>query len=80
MLPRVPWLRALSPREESFGAVTYPTAPSGLWTTGIKKGLTVPGTLLDSHVSKACLHVTEAAARCADIPLQFGSIVQRRPS
>jgi hypothetical protein len=68
------------PREESSGAATYPTATSGLWTTGIKKGLTAPGTQLGSHVSKARSRVTEAPARRADRPLQFGSTVQRRPS
>jgi hypothetical protein len=65
-LPRVIWLRALSPREEISSAATYLMAPSGLWTTGIKKSLAAPGMQLDSHVSKA--------------RLQFGSIVQRRPS
>jgi hypothetical protein len=68
------------PREESSGAATYPMATSGLWTTGIKKGLTAPGTQLGSHVSKARSRVTEAPARRADRPLQFGSTVQRRPS
>jgi hypothetical protein len=95
-LPRVPQLRtsppyqgglwryhvasALHPREESSGATTYPMAPSGLCTTGIKKGLTAPGTQLSSHVSKARSYVTEALARRADRPLQFGSAVQRSPS
>jgi hypothetical protein len=95
-LPRVPQLRtsppcrgelrrchvapASPPREESSGAATYPTAPSGLWTTGIKKGLAVLGTQLGSHVSKARSCVTEAPARRADMPLQFGSTMQRRPS
>jgi hypothetical protein len=35
---------ASPPREESSGAATYPTAPSGLWTTEIKKCLAAPGT------------------------------------
>jgi hypothetical protein len=35
---------ASPPREESSGAATYPTVPSGLWTTGIKKGLAASGT------------------------------------
>jgi hypothetical protein len=51
---------ALPPREESSGAVTYPTTPSGLWTTGIKKDLATPATQLSSHVSKARSRVTEA--------------------
>jgi hypothetical protein len=95
-MPHVPQLRTLPPcrgglwcchvapashpREESSNAATYPMAPSGLWTTRIKKGLAVPGTQLGSHVSKARLRVTEAPARRADKPLQFGSTVQHRPS
>jgi hypothetical protein len=91
-LPRVPQLRTSlpcrgglrrchvaptsPPREESSGAATYPTASSGLWTTGIKNDLTALGTQLGSHVSKARPRVTEAPTR----PLQFGSIVQRNPS
>jgi hypothetical protein len=39
-----------------------------------------PGTHLVSHVSKAWVRVTEAPARRADVPLQFGSTVQRMPS
>jgi hypothetical protein len=102
-LPRVPWLRALPPREESSGAAMcslasdlaslprwaptlshgpgltnprgklrcchVPHGPSGLWTTGIKKGLAVPGMQLGSHVSKARPRVTEAPVRHADRPL-----------
>jgi hypothetical protein len=75
-LPHVPWLRALPPREESSSAATYPMAPSGLCTTGIKKGLAALGTQLGLHVSKARSCVTEAPARRADMPLQFGSTVQ----
>jgi hypothetical protein len=71
---------ALPPREESSGAATYLTVPSGLWTTGIKKGLAGPSTQLGSHVSKAWSRVTEAPVRRADMPLQFGSTEQRRPS
>jgi hypothetical protein len=71
---------ASPPREESSGATTYPTAPSGLWTTEIKKDLDAPGTQLSSHVSKVWLRITEVLARHADIPLQFGSTVQYRPS
>jgi hypothetical protein len=37
-------------------------APSGLWTTGIKKGLAALGTQLGSRVSMACSCVTEALA------------------
>jgi hypothetical protein len=37
MLPRVPWLRALPPREESSGAAMYRTTPNGLWTTVTKR-------------------------------------------
>jgi hypothetical protein len=85
VLPRVPQLRtsppcrgglrrchvapASPPREESSGAATYPTAPSGLWTTGIKKGVAALGTQLGSHVSKAWSRVTEAPARREDMPL-----------
>jgi hypothetical protein len=79
-LPRVLWLWALPPCGECFGAATYRTAPSGLWTTGIKKGVATLDTQLGSHVSKARSHVTEAPARRADMPLQFGSTVQCRPS
>jgi hypothetical protein len=79
-LPRVTRLRARSPQEESSGAATYPTAPSGLWTIGTKKGLVALVTQLASHVSKARSCVTEAPARHADRPLQFDSIVQRQPS
>jgi hypothetical protein len=80
VLSHVPSLRALPLREESSDAATYPTAPSGLWTTGIKKGLAAPGTQLDSHVSKARLRVTEASVKRADRLLQLSSIVQRWPS
>jgi hypothetical protein len=80
VLSCVPWLRALSFREESSGAVTYPTAPSGLWTTGIKKGLAAPDTQLGSYVFKARSRITEAPVRRADKPLQFGSTVQHRLS
>jgi hypothetical protein len=45
---------------QSFGATTYPTALSGLWITGIKKGLAASGTQLGLHVSKARARVTEA--------------------
>jgi hypothetical protein len=68
------------PAEVGSGAATYPTAPSGLWTTGIKKGLAAPGMQLGSHVSKARLRVIKPPARRADMPLQFCSTVQRRPS
>jgi hypothetical protein len=71
---------ASPPREESSGAATYPTAPSGLWITGIKKDLTAPDMQLSSHVSKARSRVTEAPARRADMPLQFSSTVQHRPN
>jgi hypothetical protein len=64
-VPRVPWLRALPPRQESSGAAMCSSAldlasllrwapalprgpsltfPSGLCTTGIKKGLAASGT------------------------------------
>jgi hypothetical protein len=36
------------------------TASSGLWTTGIKKGLAALGTQLGSRISKAHSCVTEA--------------------
>jgi hypothetical protein len=68
------------PAKVSPGAATYPMALIGLWTTGIKKGISSPGTQLGSHVSKARVRVTKALARCADMPLQFGSTMQRRPS
>jgi hypothetical protein len=79
-LPRVSWLQALPPREESSGAATYSITPSGLWTTGIKKGLAAPGTQVGSHASKTCSRITETPARRVDKTLQFGSIVQRRPN
>jgi hypothetical protein len=72
----VPQLWTSPPREESSGAATYPTARSGLWTTGIKKGLTAPGMQLGSYVSKARSCVTETSARHAEMPLQFVSTVQ----
>jgi hypothetical protein len=37
-----------------------PTAPGGLWTTGIKKALAILGTQLGSRISKARSCVTEA--------------------
>jgi hypothetical protein len=58
----------------------YPTGLSGLRTTGIKKGLAAPHTQLGSHVSKGRSRVTEAPTTRADMPLQFGSTVQRSPS
>jgi hypothetical protein len=54
VLLRVPWPRALPPREESSDAATCPMAPNGQWTTGIKKGLAALGTQLGTHVSKGC--------------------------
>jgi hypothetical protein len=39
-----------------------PTAPGGLWTTGIKKGLVAHGMQLGSRVFKARSFVTEASA------------------
>jgi hypothetical protein len=48
--------------EGSSGAATCPTAPVGVWTTEIKKGLAALSTQLGSHVSKACTCVTEAPA------------------
>jgi hypothetical protein len=39
-----------------------PTAPSGLWTTGIKKSLAALGTQLGPRVSKARSCITEAPA------------------
>jgi hypothetical protein len=80
------WLRrchvalVLPPREESSDAATYPTISSGLCTIGIKKYLTAPDRQLGSHVSKAQSRIAEAPARRADMPLQFGLIVQHRPS
>jgi hypothetical protein len=68
-LSRVPWLQALPPREVGSGTAMYPTAPSGLWTTGIKKDLVAQGTQLGSHMSKAWSHVTYALARRADMLL-----------
>jgi hypothetical protein len=95
-LPRIPQFRTSSPyrgglwryhvapasppREESSGASTYHTDPSGLWTTGIKKDLATPGTQLDSHVSKARSRVIETLARRADRPVQFSLTVQRSPN
>jgi hypothetical protein len=40
-----------------------PTAPGGLWTTGIKKDLAALGTQLGSRVSKARPCVTEVPTR-----------------
>jgi hypothetical protein len=71
---------ASPPREESYGAATYPTIPSGLCTTGINKDLAALATQLGSHVSKARPRVTEAPARHADRSLQFGSTMQRMPN
>jgi hypothetical protein len=68
-LSRVPQFQALPPREESSGVATYPTAPSGLWTTGIKKCLTAPGTRLGSHIYKVHSCVSEVPVRRADMPL-----------
>jgi hypothetical protein len=64
------------PDEVSSGAATYLTAPSGLWTVGIKKDLAILGTQLGSHVSKARSRITEVPTRRADMPLQFDSTVQ----
>jgi hypothetical protein len=61
---------ASPPREESSGAAMYPMAPSGLWTTGIKKSLATLGTQLGSHMYKARSCVTEAPARRAVQPLR----------
>jgi hypothetical protein len=47
-----------------------PTAPGGLWTTGIKKGLAALGTQIGSHVSKARSCVTEAPAVVQAITLR----------
>jgi hypothetical protein len=68
------WPDLASPRGELW-CCHVPHDPSGLWITGIKKGLTAPGTYLSSHVSKARLRVTDAPARHPDMPLQFGSTV-----
>jgi hypothetical protein len=65
MVPRVPWLQALLPRGESSSATTSLMAPSGLWTTGIKKDLAALVTQLGSRVSKARSCVIEAPVRCA---------------
>jgi hypothetical protein len=62
-LPRVPCLQTLPPRGETSGVATYPTTPSGLWTTGIKKCLATLGTQLGSRIFKACSRVTEVPAR-----------------
>jgi hypothetical protein len=45
--------------EVSSGAAMCPTAPGGLWTTGIKKDLVILGTQVGSRVSKARSCVTE---------------------
>jgi hypothetical protein len=71
---------ALPPRDESSGAPMHPTAPSGLWTIRIKKGLAALGTQLGSHVSKTRARVTEAPVRRVDMPLQFDSTEQRIPT
>jgi hypothetical protein len=41
----------------------YPMAPSGLWTTRIKKGLAAPGTQLGSHVSKSTVAYYRGACK-----------------
>jgi hypothetical protein len=74
-LPRGPSLA--SPSRELW-CCYVPTAPSGLWTTGIKKGLAVPDMHLGSLMPKARSRVTEVPVRCADMRLQFGSTVQHR--
>jgi hypothetical protein len=61
MLPRTPRL--------GLSLFLWSTAPSGLWTTGIKKVLATPSTQLGSHVSKARTRVTEAPARHVDMSL-----------
>jgi hypothetical protein len=66
-LPRVPWLRALSPQGESSSATTCPMALGGLWTTGIKKGLATLGMQQDLHVSMVHSRFTEVFARRADM-------------
>jgi hypothetical protein len=68
------------PKRRALVLPRTPRPPSGLWTTGIKKGLAAPGTRLGSHIFKARSRVTEAPTRCADMPLQFGSTVQHQPS
>jgi hypothetical protein len=64
-----------SPRGE-LRCCHVPYGPSGLWTTGIKKGITASGTQLVSHVSKARSRVIKAPTRRADRPLQFSSTMQ----
>jgi hypothetical protein len=59
---RVPRLGALPSLEGSYGAITCPTGPSELWTTGIKKCLAALVTQLGSRISKVCSYVTEAPA------------------
>jgi hypothetical protein len=79
------WTR-LSARE---GSGTCSTTLSGLWTTRIKKDLTVTlGTQLGSCVFKARSHVIKSLVRyavrrrhyhlqgCADMTLQYSSTVQ----
>jgi hypothetical protein len=66
VLPRVPRLWALPSLEGRSGATTCLTAPDGLWTTGIKKGLATLGMQLGSHVSEARSCVTEVPARRTD--------------
>jgi hypothetical protein len=76
-LPRGPDL--VSPRGE-LRCCHIPHGSQRAVDYGIKKGLSAPGMQLGSHVSKARSHVTEAPARHANMPLQFGLTVQRRPN
>jgi hypothetical protein len=62
VLPRVPRPQTSAFLRGSSGAATCHTAPGGLWTTGMKKGIAALGTQLGSCVSKARSCVTEAPA------------------
>jgi hypothetical protein len=60
VLPHVSQIRALPSREVTSGAATCTTAPGGLYSTGIKKGLAALGTQLGSRVFKARSCIAEA--------------------
>jgi hypothetical protein len=62
------------PERGAPGAATCPTAPGGLWTIGIKKGLAALGTQLGSRVSKAHSCITKAPADVQAATLHLYSV------
>jgi hypothetical protein len=65
-LPRVPWLRALSPREESSGAATCSSTPDlaslPRWALALPRG---PG-LASTRGELRCCHVPHSPQRAVD--------------